>query len=37
VDATSGEILKLGESLLEQGIEMVTLESTSDYLRHEGA
>ena len=33
VDATTGEILKLGESLLEQGIEMVTLESTSDYWR----
>ena len=33
VDATTGEILKLGESLLEQRIEMVTLESTSDYWR----
>ena len=33
VDATTGDILKLGESLLEQGIEMVTLESTSDYWR----
>jgi transposase len=33
VEATTGEILKLGESLLEQGIEMVTLESTSDYWR----
>jgi transposase len=33
VEATTGDILKLGESLLEQGIEMVTLESTSDYWR----
>jgi transposase len=33
VDATTGEILKLGQSLLEQGIQMVTLESTSDYWR----
>jgi transposase len=33
VQATTGEILKLGESLLEQGIEMLTLESTSDYWR----
>ena len=33
MEATTGEILKLGESLLEQGIEMVTLESTSDYWR----
>lgn len=33
VDATTGDILELGESLLGQGIEMVTLESTSDYWR----
>lgn len=33
VDATTGEILKLGESLLAQGIQIVTLESTSDYWR----
>lgn len=33
VDATTGEVLKLGQTLLEQGIEMVTLESTSDYWR----
>jgi len=33
VEATTGEVLKLGQSLLEQGIEMVTLESTSDYWR----
>ena len=32
VDATTSEILKLGESLLEQRIEMVTL-ATSDYWR----
>lgn len=33
VDATTGEILKLGDVLLGQGIEMVTMESTSDYWR----
>ncbi len=33
VDATTGEILKLGEHLMEQRIEMVTMESTSDYWR----
>jgi len=33
VDATTGEVLKLGQTLFEQGIEMVTLESTSDYWR----
>jgi transposase len=33
VDATTGEILRLGEALLAQDIEMVTLESTSDYWR----
>src|SRR5574342_119572 len=33
VEATTGEILKLGQCLLEQRIEMVTLESTSDYWR----
>ncbi len=33
VDAITGDILKLGESLLEQDIEMITLESTSDYWR----
>jgi transposase len=33
VPAVTGEILKLGGSLLEQRIEMVTLESTSDYWR----
>ncbi len=33
VDAITGDILTLGESLLEQRIEMTTLESTSDYWR----
>lgn len=33
VDATTGDVLQLGESLREQGIQMVTLESTSDYWR----
>jgi transposase len=33
VDARTGAVLALGQSLLEQGIEMVTLESTSDYWR----
>lgn len=33
VEATTGEVLKLGQSLLDQDIEMVTLESTSDYWR----
>ena len=33
VDATTGAVLKLGESLLEQRVQMVTLESTSDYGR----
>ena len=33
VDAITGDILNLGELLLEQGIEMITLESTSDYWR----
>jgi transposase len=33
VDATTRDILQLGDALLEQDIEMVTLESTSDYWR----
>jgi transposase len=33
VDATTADVLKLGESLLDNGVEMVTLESTSDYWR----
>jgi hypothetical protein len=37
VDATTGDVLRLGESLLAQGIQVTSLESTSDYVRHEGA
>jgi transposase len=33
VEASTGEVLRLGETLLGQGIERVTLESTSDYWR----
>ena len=33
VDARTGAVLALGASLQQQGIEMVTLESTSDYWR----
>ncbi len=33
VDATTNTVLKLGEHLAEQRIEMITLESTSDYWR----
>lgn len=33
VNATTGQVLRLGETLLGQGIERVTLESTSDYWR----
>jgi transposase len=33
VDATTGEVIELGDHLACQGIEMVTLESTSDYWR----
>jgi transposase len=33
VDATTNAILKLGEHLVAEGIEKVTLESTSDYWR----
>ena len=33
MDACTGEVLRLGEALLAQDIEMVTLESTSDYWR----
>ena len=33
VDATTNAILELGEHLAEEGIEKVTLESTSDYWR----
>ena len=37
VAATSGPVAELAEHLVEQGIEKVTVESTSDYVRHEGA
>lgn len=33
VDSRTSAVLALGESLLEQGVQMVTLESTSDYWR----
>jgi transposase len=33
VEATTTAVLKLGETLLERGVQMVTLESTSDYWR----
>jgi transposase len=35
--ARSGAITELAEQLVELGIEKVTVESTSDYVRHEGA
>jgi hypothetical protein len=37
VDATTGAILELGEHLAGERIEKITLESTSDYVRSEGA
>ena len=37
VPARSGAIGALAEQLIESGIEKVTVESTSDYVRHEGA
>jgi hypothetical protein len=37
VPARTGAIGELSEQLLESGIEKVTVESTSDYVRHEGA
>ena len=33
----TGAITELAEQLIEVGIEKVTVESTSDYVRHEGA
>jgi hypothetical protein len=33
IDATTDAVLQLGEYLAEQRIEMITLESTSDYWR----
>jgi hypothetical protein len=32
-----GAVAELAEHLLAEGIEKVTVESTSDYVRHEGA
>jgi hypothetical protein len=37
VPARTGAISELAEQLIEAGIEKVTVESTSDYVRHEGA
>jgi len=37
VPARTGAITELGDQLTELGIEKVTVESTSDYVRHEGA
>ncbi|MGB9227332.1 MAG: hypothetical protein WCB80_29725 [Mycobacterium sp.] len=37
VDATSRAVGELADHLVEVGIEKVTVESTSDYVRHEGA
>jgi transposase len=37
VDAATNAILELADHLVAEGIEKVTLESTSDYVRSEGA
>jgi len=37
VPARSGAVAELAEHLLAEGIEKVTVESTSDYVRSEGA
>jgi transposase len=37
VDAHTRDVIALGDHLVCQGVEIVTLESTSDYVRHEGA
>jgi len=37
VPARTGAITQLAEQLIESGIDKVTVESTSDYVRHEGA
>jgi transposase len=37
VDATTNAILELADHLASQQIEKVVLESTSDYVRREGA
>jgi transposase len=37
VDAATNAIIELGEQLVGLEVERVTVESTSDYVRHEGA
>jgi transposase len=37
VPATTAAVTELGDQLLELRIEKITVESTSDYVRHEGA
>jgi len=37
VDATTGAVTELADHLVGVGIEKVTVESTSDYVRSEGA
>ena len=37
VEATTGAVSDLADQLTELGVEKVTVESTSDYVRHEGA
>ena len=37
VSARTGPVAELAEQLLELGIEKVSVESTSDYVRSEGA
>jgi hypothetical protein len=37
VEATTGAVTDLADQLIELGIEKVTVESTSDYVRSEGA
>ena len=37
VNALTGAVMALADQLVEMGVEKVTVESTSDYVRHEGA
>ena len=37
VEATTGAVSELAAELTELGVEKITIESTSDYVRHEGA
>ena len=37
VTARTAVITALGEQLAELGVQKITVESTSDYVRHEGA